>query len=59
MKTVVMKSYLERLSIDDHGDLLKALFLEMFLDEIEKSSNRSKVGWFLDFVRLNIVAHRS
>ena len=59
MKTVVMKSYLERLSIDNHGDKLKALFLEMFLDEIEKSTNQSKVGWFLDFVRLNIVAQSS
>jgi trans-aconitate 2-methyltransferase len=59
IKTVVMKSYLERLSIDDNGDKLKTLFLELFLDAIEKWNNRSKVGWFLDFVRLNIVAHRS
>ncbi len=57
IKTVVMKSYLERLSGDNHGDKLKALFLELFLDEIEKCSNKSKVGWFLDFVRLNIVGH--
>ena len=58
MKTVVMKSYLERLPIPDHGDKLKALSLELFLDEIEKYSNSLKVGWFLDFVRLSTIAQR-
>ena len=60
VKTVVMKSYLERLSQDndEDGDKLKTLFLELFLDEVEKCSDKSKTRWFLDFVRLNIVAHR-
>ncbi len=58
VKTVVMKSYLEYLSIDNDDDKLKTLFLELFLDEIEKCSNKLNVRWFLDFVRLNIVAHR-
>jgi trans-aconitate 2-methyltransferase len=61
VKTVVMKAYLERLTPDNddnEADKLKTLFLDLFLDEVEKCSNKSKVGWFLDFVRLNIVAHR-
>jgi hypothetical protein len=31
--------------------------LDLFLDEVEKCSSKSKTLWFLDFVRLNIVAH--
>jgi trans-aconitate 2-methyltransferase len=59
VKTVVMKSYLEHLSPDnDYDDKLKTLFLDLFLDEVEKCSNRSKARWFLDFVRLNIVDYR-
>jgi trans-aconitate 2-methyltransferase len=59
VKTVVMKPYLEHLSPDNDDDYkLKTLFLELFLDEVEKYSNRSKACWFLDYVRLNIVAHR-
>jgi trans-aconitate 2-methyltransferase len=63
VKTVVMKSYLDHLSQDkdndDDGiDKLKALFLELFLDEVKKCSNKSNKRWFLDFVRLNIIAHR-
>jgi trans-aconitate 2-methyltransferase len=60
VKTVVMKSYLEHLSRDnDDGiDKLKALFLELFLDEVEKCTDKSNKCWFLDFVRLNIIAHR-
>jgi trans-aconitate 2-methyltransferase len=59
VKTVVMKSYLERLSQDnDDNDKLKNLFLELFLDEVEKCSNKSKTRWLLDFIRLNIIAHR-
>ncbi len=57
VKTVVAKPYLERLS-PDNSDKLKTAFLELFLDEVEKHSNKSKTRWFLDFVRLNIVAHR-
>lgn len=57
VKTVVAKPYLERLS-PDNGDKLKTAFLELFLDEVKKHSNKSKTRWFLDFVRLNIVASR-
>ncbi|MDW0167461.1 MAG: class I SAM-dependent methyltransferase [Nitrososphaeraceae archaeon] len=57
VKTVVAKPYLERLS-PDNGDKLKTAFLELFLDEVKKHSNKSKTRWFLDFVRLNIVARR-
>jgi trans-aconitate 2-methyltransferase len=57
IKTVVAKPYLERLSTDN-GDKLKKAFLELFLDEVRGHSNRSKTRWFLDFVRLNIVAHK-
>ena len=57
IKTVVAKPYLERLSTDN-GNKLKKGFLKLFLDEVKKHSNRSKTKWFLDFVRLNIVAHK-
>jgi trans-aconitate 2-methyltransferase len=57
VKTVVAKPYLERLS-PDNGGKLKTAFLELFLDEVKKHSNKSKTRWFLDFVRLNIVARR-
>jgi hypothetical protein len=58
IKTVVAKPYLECLS-SDNGDKLKTAFLKLFLDEIKRnSSNKSKTRWLLDFVRLNIVAHR-
>ena len=57
IKTVVAKPYLECLP-PDNGDKLKALFLKLFLDEVKKLSNKSKTRWLLDFVRLNIVAHR-
>jgi ubiquinone/menaquinone biosynthesis C-methylase UbiE len=61
VKTVVMKSYLDHIS--SHNDIydidkLKDLFLELFLDEVEKCSNKSNTRWFLDFVRLNIIAYR-
>jgi trans-aconitate 2-methyltransferase len=39
VKTVVMKPYLERLAIDNNGCKLKTLFLDLFLDEIEKCIN--------------------
>jgi trans-aconitate 2-methyltransferase len=55
--TVVAKPYLEYLS-PDNGDKLKTTFLKLFLDEDKKHSNKSKTRWYLDFVRLNIVAHR-
>ena len=61
IKTVVMKSYLEHLSAhnkNDDDDKLKTVFLNLFLDEVEKCSNKSETSWFLDFVRLNIVAYR-
>jgi trans-aconitate 2-methyltransferase len=58
IKTVVAKPYLERLS-SDNGDKLKTAFLKLFLDEVKRNSNnKSKTRWLLDFVRLNIVAHR-
>jgi hypothetical protein len=58
--TTASQSYLEFLSPDNDkdDDKLKTLFLELFLNEIEKCSNGSKIRWFLDFVRLNIVAHK-
>ncbi len=63
VKTVVLKSYLEHLSRDnDHPDIdkLKKLFLDVFLGEVEKcGDNNSSASWFLDFVRLNIIAQRS
>ena len=63
VKTVVLKSYLEHLSRDnDHPDVdkLEKLFLDVFLGEVEKcGDNNSSGSWFLDFVRLNIIAQRS
>jgi trans-aconitate methyltransferase len=56
IKTVVAKPYLDRLPLDN-GDKLKTTFLKLFLDEID-SNNSKKSRWLLDFVRLNIVAHR-
>ena len=57
-----MKSYLDHLSShkdDYYIDKLKDLFLELFLDEVEKyTSGKSNKTWFLDFVRLNIIAHK-
>jgi ubiquinone/menaquinone biosynthesis C-methylase UbiE len=62
VKTVVMKSYLDHLSShkEDYDiDKLKDLFLELFLDEVKKySSGKLNKTWFLDFVRLNIIAHK-
>jgi trans-aconitate 2-methyltransferase len=57
IKTVVAKPYLDRLSTDN-SDKLKTAFLELFLDQVKKYSGKSKTRWFLDFVRLNIVAYR-
>jgi trans-aconitate methyltransferase len=64
VKTVVLKSYLDHLSRDNDDadiDRLKTLFLDVFLDEVEKCGNinNSSASWFLDFVRLNIIAQRS
>jgi hypothetical protein len=56
-----MKPYLDHLSSDNYDndiDKLKAMFLEVFLDQVDKRSNKSDTHWFLDFVRLNIIAHR-
>jgi len=56
-----MKSYLEHLSVnnDKDGDTLKALFFDSFLDKIDKPGNKLAGQWTrLDFVRLNIVAHK-
>jgi hypothetical protein len=58
VKTVVMNPYLERISVDNDDYKLKTLFLELFLDEVEKCGNRSKALWLLDYVRLNIIARR-
>lgn len=60
VKTVVLKSYLDHLSEKNGEDIdkLKDLFLELFLDEVEKCNNKSNNRWFLDFIRLNIIAYR-
>ncbi len=64
IKTVIMKSYLEHLSVsnnnknNDDNETLRALFFDMFLNEIKKYSNRLDEQWRLDFIRLNIVAHK-
>jgi hypothetical protein len=58
IKTVVMKPYLQHLAVDKDGRKLKTLFLDSFLDEIEKSADRLKRRWFLDYVRLNIISYR-
>jgi trans-aconitate 2-methyltransferase len=58
IKTVVMKPYLERLGADNDGRKLKTLFLDLFLDEVEKCTNRSEERWSLDYVRLNIICYR-
>ncbi|MGN6632190.1 MAG: class I SAM-dependent methyltransferase [Nitrososphaeraceae archaeon] len=62
VKTVVMKSYLDHISSykDSHDiDKLKDMFLELFLEEVEKdSSSKLNKPWFLDFVRLNIIAYK-
>jgi trans-aconitate 2-methyltransferase len=63
IKTVIMKSYLEQLSLSSNdnntndNEKLKALFFDMFLNEIKKYSNRLGEQWRLDFIRLNIIAH--
>src|SRR5919202_4923882 len=62
IKKVVMKSYLDHLSSrnDDYDiDKSKDLFLELFLDEVEKyNSGKLNKPWSLDFVRLNIIAYK-
>ena len=64
IKTVIMKSYLEQLSVSNNNcntnddEKLKALFFDMFLNEIKKYSNRLGEQWRLDFIRLNIIAHK-
>lgn len=60
IKTVVMKSYLDHLSIsnDKEGETLKVQFFDAFMHEIEKSGNKPNEQWRLDFVRLNIAAYK-
>ena len=60
VKTVVLKSYLDHLfqKNDEHTEELKDLLLELFLDEVEKCNNKPDKRWFLDFIRLNIIAYR-
>jgi trans-aconitate 2-methyltransferase len=60
VKTVVIKPYLDHLSSVNYDDIdkLKDLFLDVLLDQVEKHSNKSNKCWFLDFIRLNIIAHR-
>ena len=57
VKTVVMKPYLDHLSSDNYDSnidkLKKAMFSEVFLDQVDKRSNKSDTRWFLDFVRLD------
>ncbi|HJT46580.1 MAG TPA: methyltransferase domain-containing protein [Nitrososphaeraceae archaeon] len=63
VKTVVMKPYLDHLSshnADYDTDKLKDVFLGLFLDEVENySGGKLNKSWSLDFVRLNIIAHKS
>jgi trans-aconitate 2-methyltransferase len=60
VKTVIMKPFLERLP----DDKLRNRYLELFLQEVEKSSasisssNKSQTRWSLDYVRLNIIADK-
>jgi trans-aconitate 2-methyltransferase len=59
VKTVIMKPFLERLP----DDKLRNRYLELFLQEVEKSSasissNKSQTPWSLDYVRLNIIAYK-
>jgi hypothetical protein len=49
---------MEDIPVDKDSCKLKALFLELFLDESKNCSNRSKALWLLDYVRLSILAHR-
>lgn len=60
VKAMVLRSYVDHLSQKNNSDIdkLKDLFLELFLNEIEKFNNKSDKGWFLDFIRLNIIAYR-
>lgn len=61
LKTVIMKSYLEHLSVSNNNDdntTLKGLFFNTFLNEIKKYNNKLREQWRLDFVRLNIVAYK-
>ena len=56
-----MKTYLDHLSsgnYDNDIDKLKAMFLHVFLNQVDKRSNKSDIRWILDFVRLNIIANR-
>ena len=59
IKTVILKSYLDHLSVSNNNndEKLKALFLDTFLSEIKEYSNRLDEQLRLDFVRLNIVAY--
>lgn len=59
VKTVIMKPFLECLP----DDKLRNRYLELFLQEVEKSSasissNKSQTPWSLDYVRLNIIADK-
>ena len=59
VKTVIMKPFLEHLP----DDKLRNRYLELFLQEVEKSSasissNESQTPWSLDYVRLNIIADK-
>jgi trans-aconitate methyltransferase len=61
VKTVVMKPYLDYISSNKYEkdiDKLKAMFLDVFLDQVDKCSDKSDTRWFLDFIRLNIIAYR-
>ena len=59
VKTVIMKPFLELLP----DDKIRNRYLELFLGEVEKSSNnagsnKSQTPWSLDYVRLNIIADK-
>jgi trans-aconitate 2-methyltransferase len=59
VKTVVLKPFLERFP----DNKTRNRYLELFLDEVEKKSNRtsskkSQTPWSLDYVRLNIIADK-
>jgi hypothetical protein len=66
VKTIIMKPFLEQLPDDVDDDKLKNRYLELFLQEVEKSrrtsvnsdNNKSQAPWSLDLVRLNIIADK-
>jgi trans-aconitate 2-methyltransferase len=53
VKTVIMKPFLDHLL-----DAKKDQFLKAFLSQIEERQQYSKIGWVLDYVRIDIFARK-